>query len=200
MFEAVAWQCFAYIHFHIECMPINYRNFMFMCMKILFGFVSDACPFIHSITHSLTHSYTDSFTLTFGATYLKIKYSIHCKRCILCYTALLLATVYSLHTRRYIGELNPIKRARAQLTKGNKKNRQRSILFQLGLTAKRCHCALHSFLICDNLWHTKPYFIFQFCAQLFSRYTHSIEGEQRIVLKHFTENKIANSFAARGVN
>lgn len=25
-----------------------------------------------------------------------------------------------------------------------------------------CHCELRLFLICDNLWHTKPYFIFQF--------------------------------------
>lgn len=30
-----------------------------------------------------------------------------------------------------------------------------------------CHCELPLFLICDNLWHTKPYFIFQFCLAAF---------------------------------
>lgn len=30
-----------------------------------------------------------------------------------------------------------------------------------------CHCELRLFLICDNLWHTKPYFIFQFCLAAF---------------------------------
>lgn len=113
---------------------------------------------------------------------------------------LLLHIYIYINTRRY-------QRVESHKMREEKKTASQPFFFTD--TQRVCHCELCLFLICDNLWHSKSYFIFQFCAHFFAfmrmRALTSLHVEEKPFRKNwgekivksieaFHENKTANSF------